>query len=62
MFRRSLYIVADIKAGEPLTERNVRSIRPGFGLAPKHLPEILGAHAGRPLKRGTPLSWDALRR
>jgi N-acetylneuraminate synthase len=59
-FRRSLYIVRDIDAGEPFTAANVRSIRPGFGLAPKHLPEILGRVAGRRLARGTPLSWDLL--
>lgn len=57
-FRRSLYVVADIAAGEPFTPANVRSIRPGFGLAPKHLPDILGRVAGRSIARGTPLSWD----
>jgi pseudaminic acid synthase len=56
-FRRSLYVVADIAAGERLTEKNVRSIRPGFGLAPKHLPEVLGRRAARVLKRGEPLAW-----
>lgn len=59
-FRRSLYVVEDIGAGEELTERNVRIIRPGFGLAPKHLPDVLGKHARRPLARGTALSWDAI--
>lgn len=59
-FRRSLYVVTDIAAGEPFTTDNVRSIRPGHGLAPKHLPEILGRRARRPLKRGTPLAWDAV--
>jgi pseudaminic acid synthase len=57
-FRRSLYVVADIAAGEVLTEANIRSIRPGFGLAPKHLPDVLGRVAARPVKRGTPVSWD----
>jgi pseudaminic acid synthase len=57
-FRRSLYVVADIAAGERLTELNVRSIRPGFGLAPRHLPDILGRRARRPVARGTPLGWD----
>ena len=59
-FRRSLYVVADVRAGEPLTAANVRSIRPGLGLAPKHLPEILGRRAARDLKRGEALSWEML--
>jgi N-acetylneuraminate synthase len=59
-FRRSLYAVKDIAAGEALTEENVRSIRPGYGLAPKHLPEILGRRAGRAIARGTPISLDLL--
>ncbi|WP_449234265.1 pseudaminic acid synthase [Azospirillum doebereinerae] len=59
-YRRSLYIVADVVAGEPLTAANLRSIRPGFGLEPKHLPALLGRRAARPLTRGTPLRWDML--
>ena len=59
-FRRSLYVVADISPGEALTKANVRSIRPGLGLPPKHLPEVLGKPAARMLKRGEPLSWDML--
>jgi N-acetylneuraminate synthase len=59
-FRRSIYVVQDVAAGEPLTRENVRSIRPGYGLAPKHLPEILGRRAARDLKRGEPLSFDAV--
>jgi sialic acid synthase SpsE len=58
VFRRSLFAVEDIKAGEPFTERNVRSIRPAGGLPPKHLTEVLGRRAGRGISRGTPLSWD----
>ncbi|MEX2129059.1 MAG: pseudaminic acid synthase [Xanthobacteraceae bacterium] len=57
-FRRSLYAVKDIAAGEVLTDQNVRSIRPGYGLAPKHLPEILGHRARRAIARGTPMSFD----
>jgi N-acetylneuraminate synthase len=57
-FRRSLYVVRDMAAGEPFTPDNLRSIRPGFGLAPKHLPAILGKRAARTLKRGTALAWD----
>jgi N-acetylneuraminate synthase len=59
-FRRSLYVVADVAAGAPLTAANVRSIRPGLGLAPKHLPEVLGRAAARDLKRGEPLDWSML--
>jgi N-acetylneuraminate synthase len=59
-FRRSLYVVADIKAGEVLGERHVRSIRPGLGLAPKFLPQVIGRRAARDLKRGMPLRWDML--
>lgn len=59
-FRRSLYVVRDIRAGEPFTRENVRSIRPGFGLAPKHMEEVLGKSASRDVERGTPLTWDLL--
>lgn len=59
-FRRSLYAVADIAAGEVLTAANVRSIRPGNGLAPRHLPEVLGRRALAPIRRGTPLSWSLI--
>ena len=57
-FRRSLYVVEDVPAGGELTSHNVRSIRPGFGLAPKHLPDVLGQKVRHPVTRGTPLSWD----
>jgi N-acetylneuraminate synthase len=57
VFRRSLYVVQDVRKGEPLSEANVRSIRPGFGLPPKHLKEVLGRKATRDLPRGRPLSW-----
>lgn len=54
-FRRSLYAVSDIEAGEELTHANVRSIRPGYGMAPKYLPQILGSHAATKIARGTPI-------
>jgi N-acetylneuraminate synthase len=59
-FRRSLYVTADIAAGEALTRANVRSVRPGAGLPPACLDEVLGRPAARPLKRGEPLAWDML--
>lgn len=58
-FSRSLYVVEDINAGEVLTERNVRSIRPGFGLHPKYYHEILGKIAQEDLKIGDRLTKDA---
>jgi len=61
VFRRSLYAVADIKEGETIDDRNVRCIRPGFGLPPKFLPELLGKTAARAIARGTPLAWADIR-
>jgi pseudaminic acid synthase len=58
VFRRSLYAVADIAAGETLGPHNLRSIRPGFGLAPKHLDALLGKRARKAIARGTPMAWD----
>lgn len=60
VFRRSLYAVADIKAGEQITRDNVRSIRPGYGLAPRHLGEILGKTAKVDIRRGEPPTLDLL--
>lgn len=59
-YRRSLYAVADIAAGEPLSHANTRSIRPGFGLAPRHLPQLLGRRAASAIARGTPLDWSLI--
>ena len=58
VFRRSLFVVKDMKANEIFTKDNVRSIRPGHGLHPKYLEKILGRTATRNVKRGTPLSWN----
>jgi len=60
VFRRSLFIVKDMKAGDILTEESVRSIRPGNGIAPKHLKDILGKKARQDIKRGTPLTWHLI--
>jgi pseudaminic acid synthase len=57
-FRRSLFVVEDVKSGETFTTKNVRSIRPAHGLHTRHLPEILGQRAAHDIERGTPLSWD----
>jgi pseudaminic acid synthase len=62
VFRRSLFVVQDVKQGQPFTEENVRSIRPGHGLHTRYLPEILGRSAARDVERGTPLSWDLVHR
>jgi pseudaminic acid synthase len=62
IFRRSLFVVADVKCGEILTPENVRSIRPGNGLHTRHLPEVLGQRAARDIERGTPLNWDLVGR
>lgn len=58
IFRRSLYVVQDVKAGEVLTHDNLRSIRPGYGVAPKYLDAFIGKTASHDIKRGTPVSWD----
>ena len=57
-FRRSLYVVEDIAAGQAFTDKNLRAIRPGHGLPPKHARELLGRTAKRDIKRGTPMRWD----
>ncbi len=49
-----------MEAGEVFTPDNLRSIRPGFGLVPKHLPDVLGRRASRAVERGTPLDWSLL--
>jgi N-acetylneuraminate synthase len=61
IYRRSLYAVANISAGEKVTKNNARAIRPGYGLAPKHFVEILGRTAACDIARGTPLTWVLLK-
>jgi pseudaminic acid synthase len=58
--RPSLFVVEDVRAGEELTERNVRSIRPAAGLPPKHLVDVVGRRAAVDIARGTPLSWELI--
>jgi N-acetylneuraminate synthase len=57
-FRRSLYFVKDMKAGEVITPDAVRSVRPGFGLLPKHYDTVLGKRINRDASAGTPVTWD----
>lgn len=59
-FRRSLYVVRDVAAGTVLTHEDIRSIRPGNGLAPHHLSDVLGRPAVRTLTRGEPVTWSML--
>ena len=59
-YRRSLYVVEDIRAGESFTEHNVRAIRPGLGLPTKNLEHFLDKQAKNDIRRGTPLSWELL--
>ncbi|MBX3054995.1 MAG: pseudaminic acid synthase [Anaerolineae bacterium] len=58
VFRRSLFVVKDVKAGEPFTTENVRSIRPGHGLHTRYLAEIIGRRAAYDVAPGTPVQWD----
>jgi pseudaminic acid synthase len=60
LFRRSIYVVKDIAAGEKLSPENIRIIRPGYGLAPKYYERILGTAVRGDVSKGTPVSWDFL--
>ena len=59
-FRRSLYIVKDLKAGDVLTKENVRAIRPGLGLPPKHFNQVLGKKIKSSVKMGTAITWEMI--
>jgi len=59
-FRRSLFVIKNIEAGEALTPDNVRSIRPADGLHPRHLDDVIGKSAIKKIKRGTPLNWSII--
>jgi pseudaminic acid synthase len=58
VFRRSIYAVRDIELNETFSRDNIRVIRPGFGIAPKHLPQVLGKKSKQKISRGTALKWD----
>ena len=60
LYRRSLFVVSDVKAGEIITEEKVRSIRPGHGLHTRYYSEILGRKINRVVEKGTPFSWDMI--
>ncbi|THJ23848.1 MAG: pseudaminic acid synthase [Nitrospira sp. CG24D] len=60
VFRRSIYVVHDLKAGDVLTRENVRCIRPGRGLPPKYFDILIGRQVKQDVKKGTPMSWDLL--
>jgi len=59
-FRRSIYVSKDIKAGEKFTKDNIKIVRPGYGLEPKHYETILGNVANKSLAKGTPLKYQHL--
>lgn len=59
-FRKSIFVAKSIRQGEVFTEENIRVIRPGHGLAPKHFEDILGRKASRNIEKGTPLNWDMI--
>jgi N-acetylneuraminate synthase len=59
-FRRSLYIAEDLPSGAELTPANVRIVRPGFGLAPKHFDLVMGRRVNRAVRKGEPLTWELL--
>jgi pseudaminic acid synthase len=60
VFRRSIFVVKDIPAGGEITPENVRIIRPGHGLAPQDWERVVGRKAQKGLRRGEPLTWEAL--
>jgi N-acetylneuraminate synthase len=59
-FRRSLYVVEDLVAGQELSEQNLRAVRPGDGLPPKYLESLIGRKVNRSVSKGTPVTWDML--
>lgn len=60
MYRRSLYVVQNMKAGDIFTKENLRAIRPGYGLAPQYYDILLGKSVKKDIERGTPVNWGLL--
>jgi len=60
VFRRSLFVVKDVKAGEKVSNENIRSIRPGYGLPTKYIEKVIGRTFKKDLSKGTPLNWDLI--
>ena len=60
VFRRTLYVCEDLNAGDVLTHKNLRAIRPGLGLPPKYIDRLIGKRVVRAVKRGTPADWDLI--
>ena len=60
IFRRSLYIAEDMKKGDVLTEKNLRIVRPGLGLAPKYYDIIVGRQVNMDVKKGTAVKWEII--
>jgi N-acetylneuraminate synthase len=59
-FRRSLYFVKDMRSGETITRDSIRIVRPGFGLAPKNLPKLLGRTVNQDIKKATAVNWKVI--
>ena len=59
-FRRSLFVIKDIKANDLFTVENIRSVRPAFGLSPKYLNSVIGRRAKKDIEKGTPLNWELI--
>ena len=60
VFARSLFVVEDVKSGDFITEKNVRSIRPGYGISPKYIKDIIGKKFIKDINRGTPMEWELI--
>jgi pseudaminic acid synthase len=60
LFRKSLFVIKDIKTGEKFSAENIRSIRPGYGLLPKNMDYVMGRKASMDISRGTPLIWEMI--